>query len=86
MIFLPISCKGVNGTRMRENLTRILPQVNLIEYMTVILQGDRGDPGPEGLAGSQGAPGTSGPVGAPGEAGPRGETVSNFNQIMCTIK
>lgn len=41
----------------------------------MIFQGDRGDPGPEGLIGSQGLPGPAGPVGASGGPGRRGDIV-----------
>lgn len=44
----------------------------------LLFQGDRGDPGPEGLVGPQGLPGPPGPVGAPGGAGRRGDAVRTF--------
>ncbi len=43
--------------------------------MLTCFQGERGDPGPEGLAGGQGVPGTPGPVGTPGGPGQRGDQV-----------
>lgn len=48
--------------------------------MYVCLQGDRGNPGPEGLAGTLGSPGTEGPVGLTGGPGPRGDNVSFTNR------
>lgn len=39
-------------------------------------QGDRGNPGQEGLAGGTGSPGTEGPVGMTGGPGQRGNDVS----------
>lgn len=42
----------------------------------LLCQGDRGDPGPEGLIGSQGLPGPAGPVGSQGGSGRRGDIVS----------
>lgn len=44
----------------------------------ILFQGDKGEPGAEGLAGPQGIPGTPGPVGAPGGPGLRGAKVSYF--------
>lgn len=48
--------------------------------MYLCLQGDRGNPGPEGLAGTSGSPGTEGPVGLTGGPGPTGENVSFTNR------
>lgn len=43
-------------------------------------QGDRGNPGPEGLAGVTGSPGTEGPVGITGGPGEIGQKVSFTNR------
>lgn len=45
-------------------------------------QGDRGKPGPEGLAGSTGSAGTEGPVGLTGSPGERGKNVSVMNETV----
>lgn len=49
--------------------------------MYLCLQGDRGNPGPEGLAGTSGSPGTEGPVGLTGGPGPTGENVSSQTEM-----
>lgn len=50
-----------------------------------LFQGDRGDPGPEGLVGPQGLPGPPGPVGAPGGAGRRGDAVRTFATSILSV-
>lgn len=45
--------------------------------MHLCFQGERGNPGPEGLAGGPGSPGTEGPVGTTGSPGERGKNVSS---------
>lgn len=52
----------------------------------ILFQGDKGEPGAEGLAGPQGIPGTPGPVGAPGDPGLRGAKVSHFLQQSLVYK
>lgn len=51
----------------------------------LLFQGDRGDPGPEGLVGPQGLPGPPGPVGAPGGAGRRGDAVRTFTTSVLSV-
>ena len=48
----------------------------VITDVHVCVQGDRGNPGTEGLAGVAGSPGTEGPVGFTGGPGQIGEAVS----------
>ena len=48
-------------------------------HCCVFSQGDKGNPGPEGLAGAPGSPGTDGPVGVTGGPGQRGDNVSSSN-------
>lgn len=45
----------------------------------VCFQGDKGNPGPEGLAGATGSPGTEGAVGLTGSPGESGKNVSVTN-------
>lgn len=44
--------------------------------MSMVFQGNKGNPGPEGLPGPAGSPGTEGPVGLTGGPGQRGNNVS----------
>lgn len=50
--------------------------IGVFTVLGMYLQGDRGNPGPEGLAGATGSPGTEGPVGLTGGPGQMGENVS----------
>lgn len=52
----------------------------------LLLQGDRGNPGPEGLAGGMGSPGNEGPVGITGSPGERGDNVSFITEIKPPTK
>lgn len=59
-------------------LSRIIPLYSrVITDVCLCFQGERGNPGPEGLAGVTGSPGTEGPVGDTGSPGPIGENVRN---------
>lgn len=62
-------------------------QVHQYEQINVLcLQGDKGNPGPEGLPGASGSPGNEGPVGLTGGPGQSGPNVSFAPVLVLTLQ